>query len=287
MLRNDVSYPYPVLRTFLSDYKETFFSSNITVETTQNGFRFFLDFSVNNDRINTLLREGILSYALYISCPRTFLREMRFLDPDTQYIEIAAEDVHYQVEYAAYIIAVQDIEHYADEDLSSGYEEMDFYIPKGSVFGIGRSGQFSALFDNDIIKDAGSIIQIQGSDNEKYMKVDLKGKTIIVWMPTEQSTMYKNMPKSKDKQNLLHAVVTIPALVEAISMIARTKDSRSVDAMELSEQPWFQTIKRAIEDLSEMTGESELVLYEYPLRTAQMIMKNNSATAIKLIQNMQ
>jgi hypothetical protein len=89
-----------------------------------------------------------------------------------------------------------------DEDLDEGYEELDFLIPEGSVFGIGRTGQFPALFENDIIKDAGSIIQVKGSDNEKYMKIDLSGDTIIVWMPTEQSTIYKNMPKSKNKQSL-------------------------------------------------------------------------------------
>ena len=103
MLRNDVSYPYPVLRTFLSDYKESFFYSDITINTTKTGYRIFFDFSVNNDRINKLLNDGVLSYAIYIYCPRTFKREMFFLDPNAEYIDISAESVHYQVEYAIYI----------------------------------------------------------------------------------------------------------------------------------------------------------------------------------------
>ncbi len=284
MLRNDVGYPYPVLRTFLSDYKESFFSSDITVSTTQTGFRITIDFSVNNDRINKLIDTGVLQYALYLFCPRTFLREMRYLKPDTEYVDIAAEDVHYQVEYAAYIIATQDIEHYTDEDLSEGFENIDFTIPKGSIFGIGRSGHFSALFDNDIIKDAGSIIQVMGSEKEKYMRVDLSGNTIIVWMPTEQSGKYKNMPKARNKQDLLHAVVTIPALVEAIYMIAKTNEGHSPEDEERSERPWFLTIARAVKELSVSTGESEKSLYDAPLRTAQIILKNNSETALKLIE---
>ncbi len=286
MLRNDVCYPYPVLRTFLSDYKETFFFSDIKDETTQSGYRLILDFSVNNDRINKMIDDGLLSYAIYICCPRTFLREMYFLKPGTDSFDIPAETVHYQVEYASYIIAMQDIEHFSDEDLVEGFEDIDFKIPKGSVFGIGRAGTFSALFENDIIKDAGSIIQVKGNNNEKYMKIDLNGNTIIVWMPTDQSTMYKNMPKTKNTQNLLHAVVTIPALVEAIGKIEKISGSRRPEDEEVSERPWFVTIEKAIKDLSEKTGENIKQLYEYPSRTAEMILKNNSEIALRLIEGM-
>ncbi len=286
MLRNDVSYPYPVLRTFLKDYKDTFFFSNITISTLQTGFRLNIDFSVNNDEINYLLNEGILQYAIYLYCPRTFKRVMRYLDPSTKYIDISAEDVHYDVEFASYIIATKDIYHYSNEDLNEGYKGLDFNITRGSVFGIGRSGKFKALYEDDIIKDAGAIIRVQGSDKEKFMKVDLNRDTIIVWMPTNQSTIYKNMPKSKDKQDLLHAVVTIPALVEAINKIAQTKRAPDSDNEGCSERPWYLTIERAIKDLSETTGASEDVLLEYPLRTSQMIMQNNSEKALKIIEGM-
>lgn len=284
MLRNDVSYPYPVLRTFLSDYKESFFYSDITVETTDSGYQLSYDFSVNNDKKNKLFADGLLSYAMYICCPRTLMREVQYLASGKDCINIKAEDVHYQVEYASYIIAVQDINHFTDEDFGEGFENIDFTIPKGSIVGIGRSGQFTAMFNDDIIKDAGSIIKIKGSDNEKYMKIDLSGDTIVVWMPTEQSTIYKNMPKSKNSQTLLHSIVTIPALVEAIALIAKTRESRSPEDQECAERPWYLTIDRAIKELAKASGESEQLLYDYPLRTAQMIMKNNSAKALKLIE---
>ncbi len=282
MLRNDVSYPYPVLRSFISDYKKSFFHSDISVEMLPNGYRLNFDFAVNNERISKLFEDGYLSYGVYVCCPKTMLREMHYPSADEKYIDIPAETVHYRVEYAAYIIAIRDIDQYVDEDFEEGFEGIDFCIPKGAIFGIGDSGSFDATYKNDIIKDAASVIQIKGSETEKYMKVDLDKDTIVVWMPIKQSTMYKNMARTKDTQDLLHAVVTIPVLVEAIGVMAKTGDG--VEDEELSERPWFLTIKKAIKDLSEMLGETEQNLYDYPLRTAQIIMKNNSETALRIIQ---
>ncbi len=282
MLRNDVSYPYPVLRTFLSDYKETFFHSDISVEMMPTGYRLNFDFSVNNERITKLFEDGYLSYGVYVCCPKTMLREMRYPSNGENYIDLPAEDVHYRVEYAAYIVAVRDIDQYVDEDFEEGFEGIDFSIPKGSIFGIGDSGSFDATYKNDIIKDAASVIQIKGSETEKYMKVDLDKDTIVVWMPIKQSTMYKNMAKTKDNLDLLHAVVTIPVLVEAIGVMAKTGEG--VEDEELSERPWFLTIKKAIKDIAETLGETEQTMYDYPLRTAQIIMKNNSETALRIIQ---
>lgn len=282
MLRNDASYPYPVLRTFLSDYKESFFHSDIRVEMLPTGYRLDLDFSVNNERINKLFEDGYLSYGIYLCCPNTMLREMRYLSVGEDYIDIPAESVHYRVEYAAYIIAVKDIDRYVDDDFDEGFDGINFCIPKGAIFGIGDSGNFDATYKNDIIKDAASVIQIKGSESEKYMRVDLDKDTIIVWMPIKQSTMYKSMAKTKDNLDLLHAVVTIPVLVEAIGVMAKTGEN--LEDEDLSERPWFLTIKKAIKDLAEIMGETEQTMYDYPLRTAQIIMKNNSETALKIIQ---
>lgn len=283
MLRNDICYPYPVLRTFLSDYKDSFFYSDIRVETMRSGYRLVFDFSVNNDRISQLINDGVLSYGIYVCCPKTMLRKMYKIGSDTEYIELPAETVHYKVEYAAYIIAEQDIDHYIDDDLDDAFKGINFSISKGSIFGIGESGYFDAVFDKDIIRDAESVIQIKGSEREKYMRIDLNEDSIIVWMPMNQSTMYKNMPRSKERDELLHAVVTIPALVEAIGTIAAT-DKSEPDGEELAERPWFLTIERAIKNLSETLGENEQDLYESPLRTAQIIMKNNSETVLKIIE---
>mgnify|MGYP003292548749 CR=1 FL=1 len=286
MLRNDVSYPYPILRTDTGDFDNSVFTDKFELKTVQNGYELTPKFSVNNSYIEKLIEEGKLKYAVSIICKSTLLREMRYVENDGTPIFLAAETVHYQVNYGGYIVAVQDIEDYIDTDFSEGYRGISFKLSRGAVVGIGNERHFKALFEKDVINDASSIISVLGSDQEKFMKVDLHCEHINVILPTAQCSMYKRCGGKTQEYTILHSVVIIPALVEAISTmkkeIAAMENGEEDDS--LVERPWFITLSQIIRKLADSMGEPEYILYDYPVRTAQIIMGNNSGAALKIIE---
>lgn len=279
MLRSDVSYPYPIVRTTAVDFYTTVFNDEITIEATSDGYRLKTNFSVNNESVSEMIAKGKLRYAVGITCKSTLLREMHYVDPD-DVITIHAGKVHYQVNYIAYIIATEDIPLYLLDDFIDDYKDVDYSLKEGSVVGIGLSRSFKALYEADHIKDAASIITVSGSDQAKHMTVDLDNPQISVILPQEQCTSYKNCKGRKDKYPLLNSVVVIPALMEAITAIGNQEDD------EMSKRPWFITLEMEIKRLAKQLNESEDYLYEHPLRTAQIIMDNISGYALKSIEDM-
>lgn len=279
MLSNNANYPYPVLRTTAVDYNASVFNDDCTLEVTPNGYKIITNFSVNNDQISEMINQGILNYALYISCKSTLLREMKYTDPQNPVIEIGSDEVHYLVSYLPYIICTQDIERFSTEDFVDDYTGIDYRLESGSIIGIGTDRQFHALFEKDIIRDASSIIEVQGSDNEKFMKIDLEGNKIKVILPADQCGIYKNLKGKKNKYSLANSVVIIPALIEAISLMRETDDDD-----EPAKKPWFLTLQKQISEISRTLNEPESKLYDYPARTAQIIMSNNSGAALKAIE---
>ncbi len=280
MLRANVNYPYPVLRSEAVDFTKSVFNDDISLETTQKGYILRTNFSVSDKCIDEMINSGRLSFAVNIVCKSTMLRKMVFVDAEHPEIVIDSGDVHYAVSYGAYILAVEDIDDYYSDDFVEDYKNIHFKLKKGDIVGIGLEKRFDALFEKDIIHDASSIINVVSSDQEKYMTVDLDNSRIKVILPTDQCTVYKSMKGKKNKYPLLHATVTVPALIEAISAISINDDN------ELSQRPWFITLQKAIADLSLISGESEDFLYDHPTRTVQMLMENNSNIALKLIDEM-
>lgn len=282
MLRNEASYPYPVIRTITGDFRNTVFNDDITFETTKDGFRLHPHFSINNSDIKKLIDLGRLKYAISVTCKSTLFRKMYFIEKEDTVIEIPAGDVHFQVNYIAYIVACEDINEYYVPDFSEDYQNIMFNIKRGSIIGIGHMKTFRALYDKDLIKDASSIIEVLGSDSVKYMKVELEHPHIQVILPQKQCDAYKNCKGRKNKYPLLSAVVVVPALMEAIDAASKCSDGDDV-----SMRPWCITLKEQITKISKQMHIDEEQLYESRLTTAQIILGNNSEFALKKIEEME
>ena len=281
MLRADVCYPYPVLRPVAVDFVNTIFSDQIHVENTATGYKLITNFTVNNDNIAQMIEKGILSYAVFVFCKTTLLRKMFYIDNDNPIINIEAKDVHYQVKYTAFMVVLQDIAAYWDEDFEEDYKENHYKLGRGSIFAIGSERQFRALYDKDIIHDAASIVSISGSDEEKYMKIILDSPQIKVLLPKEQVTKYKAFKNEKSKYPLLHSIFVVPALVEAISTMQTTEPED-----DMAHRPWFITLEQEINKLSQKLDEPLDNLYEYPTRTAHILLENNSEIALKALETL-
>ena len=78
---------------------------------------------------------------------------MFYIDNDNPIINIESKDVHYQVNYTAFIVVLHDISSYWNEDFEEDYKENHYRLVRGSIFAIGSERQFRALYDKDIVHD--------------------------------------------------------------------------------------------------------------------------------------
>lgn len=280
-----VNYPYPVIKTYTDNFEKTVFVDSITRETNPKGYILKTDFSVNNDQITEMINNGLLQYAVYVVCKTTMLRKMFYITDENPNIEINANEVHYLVSYKAFVICKKDIPDYYNDDFVPEYKGIKFSLKQGDIVAVGEEQSFDAIFEKDIIKDAASIIQVQGSDNEKYMRIELGEHHIQVIIPSDECLTYKNIGNTKSKYPLLHAVLTIPALIEAISTmsIQLEKDPEG----DLTHLAWFMTLQHAISKIAEEHNKTEDFLYEHPSYTAQIIFNNNLKTVLQRIDEIE
>ena len=66
MLNSNLKFPYPVLRTEPEDFQTAIFKDDLEILRESDGFRVIPRFSVNNDQIQTLIKERVLSYGIQI-----------------------------------------------------------------------------------------------------------------------------------------------------------------------------------------------------------------------------
>lgn len=284
MLRTDVNYPYPVLRPEPVDYTGNRFVDDVTVEVVPYGYKISTNFSVNDRQLKEMLDDGTLQYAVYIECQTTMLRKLKYVKANDA-VELPAGSVHFRVNYVPYIIAAGNVEHFECDDFSEEYQGIDFKLEKGVIVGIGTVRQFKAVYSEDVISDAASIVEVKSSDTEKFMKVDLNGSHITVLLPSNQCAIYKRFKAEKSKYPLFHEIVTIPAIMQALTEI--DKGLENGNGSEYSQNPWYVTLEKHLDQIAESTGKGKKELCEEPLYTAQLIMGNNSEKAFKEIEAMQ
>lgn len=276
MLRSDVCYPYPLLRTTAVDYRKSCFRDKISVEVSETGYRLVTEFSVDNDSITSMIQEKKLGYAVFITCKSTMLRKMIRVDPESPVIELPAGQVHYRVVYTPYIIAQEDIDPFSDPDFAEEYGSIAYRLEKGAIIGIGDEKYFDAIFENDIIQDAASILSVQGSDTEKHIRIEPDNSSLLVVLPSHLHQMYLDFQGKTNLYPILNSIITVPALMEVIPII-RDTDPDS----QLAHRPWFITIQQRIRSCALMENVDESSMYEFPARTAQIIMNDILADAMK------
>lgn len=278
MLSSNTCFPYPVLRPIIEDYKTTVFKDEHTIQAGNDCFHIRTNFSVNNTEISQMIRSGALSFALYIYCQTTMFRKLEYVSAITDY-RLAAGDVHHSVEVTPCIVALQDIPEFHIEDFDIDYDGIMFNIEQGDIIGIGNKHLFDANYADDIIKEGSPIIDIEASD-ENYLKLVFESPHIIARLPREQCTNYWNCNGSVEKYALLHSVITIPALTQAITIIARDDMHPT-----FSEYAWFVTINLQLKKMARTDAEYQNLL-EHPVTTAEKIMANNSSASLLAINNM-
>lgn len=283
MLNPNINYPYPVIRVYEEDYRTTVFKGSLTVNLQPDCYLVRPNFEINNDGIAELISDGKLTYAIEVQSPATWYRKL-FQVKDNKPIRLNPTFLHERVELTPCIVAATDITEFTNSDFEEEYAGMLFDINAGDVIAIGEIRSFDALYQNDVIKNGSSIVNIGGSNDTKEIVCDLTGNLIQITLPAAQYDDYKDCGYLKTKYKTLNAILTIPALVEAICIIADdVKDPDHTSGLESN--AWYKTIVVNLKRVAENNENKYQKLLEKPFASAEMLLGNNYVYALKYVKD--
>ena len=172
MLNININYPYPVIREYTDDYQSTEFIGELKVLLEPDGYAVHTNFEINNKGIQILLSKRILTYALEVQCVSTWFRKLYPIH-ENRVIRLDPQMIHERVELIPCIVAATSIEGFTNEDFAEEYQDMKFDLNAGDIIGIGQKRTFDALYQNDIIKNGSSIVDVGGNDKLKEIQCDI------------------------------------------------------------------------------------------------------------------
>ena len=281
MLNVNINYPYPVIREYIEDYKNTIFTGKLTVQLESEGYVIHPSFDIENNEIRELIEKNFLTYAVEVQCVSTWFRRLYRVD-NNQEIHLNSMEIHERVEITPCIIANRDIPEFVNDDFEEEYQGMSFEINIGDIIGIGSRRTFDALYQNDIIKNGTSIVSIARSDVKKEITSDFTGNIIQITLPKDQYSDYMDCGYNKIKYKLLKAILIIPVLVEAIGIIANDeRDSDETSGFET--KSWYKTIVVNLKRYAESDENKYKQLLDKPFSSAELLLGNNSASALKFL----
>jgi hypothetical protein len=281
MLNPNMNYPYPLVRTHEEDYRSTIFKGELTVNLQPDCYLVRPAFEINNPGIAELIEAGKLTYAIEIQSPATWYRHL-FQVKDNKPIRLDTASLHERVELTPCIIATAQIAGFTNDDFEEEYQGMTFEINAGDVIAIGEVRTFDALYQDDVIKNGTSPVTITRSDTAKEISCDFSGSLIEITLPGDQHDRYIECGYKAEKYKTLNAILSIPALVEGISIIAN--DVKNPDHTSgLEKKAWYKTIVVNLKRAAENNEGKYRALLDKPFASAELLLGNNYSSALQYL----
>lgn len=283
MLNANINYPYPVIRSYLEDYKTTIFQGALKVTLQPDGYLICPNFEIANSGIADLIKSGVLTYAVEVQSPATWYRKL-FRITDNKPVRIDPVFVHERVEIVPCIVANAPVAGFSNEDFEEEYQGISFEIRPGDIIAIGEARSFDALYQNDVIKNGSSIVSIGGDEAAKEIICDYSGSIITITLPADQYKDYTDCGALKSKYKALNAILTIPVLVEAIGIISA--DEKYPDQTSgLESKAWYKTIVVNLKRAAENNETKYRQMLEKPFASAELLLGDNYVSALQFVNN--
>ena len=268
MLKSNLNYPYPMLRSTSIDYRTSVISSSILLETTSNAYELNVSITTNNDNINNLLEEGKLITGILVKSNAVWYR--KFYPVKNGTIIIDAKDIYGKVDLLPCIVSTQEINDFFSPDFEDEFKYSKISIGPGEIIGLGEELCFDALLDSDIFKNTSSIFEMVAVDDNN-LSYDLNNDKIVIFIPREMHKNYINVANSTTStKSILNSIIVFPVLVSVLYDIRNFSDDEDY----YENKKWYKTIKKTIESKSKnnlMNGLDSLGNIENPILVAQCL----------------
>ena len=268
-------YPYPLLESCFGqeDYIDSKFNILVDYSNKESNVQLTFTAVLDNVELKKLIQEGKATYAVHVECPLTSYRKL-FRIKDSFILNLDANEIEGLLQICTFIIAEKDLINYSNKNFNEDYLGISFNIEKGNVLAIGDS------FDIDIHKskdEIGNMESIFGlielaDENEEDIKIDLTMDKINIALPKRVFSEFKALMRTRVNQPVLHSMILIPALMEAID---KMKESIiNGDFYSIQEKRWYRSIVKAGENVG-IIIDSDNIPSLPSFETAQKIIRQN------------
>lgn len=272
MLKSNLNYPYPMLRSESIDYRASVINSKINIETTNESYVLKVEITTNNENINNLLDKGIAKKGILIKSNAVWFRKFYFLSNDDEDIVINSKEIYGKVELLPCIISTEKIDDFFSDDFEDEYKYSKIKIEPGEFLGIGEEYCFDALLDSDIFKNTSSIFEMVSVD-ENNVSYDLNYDKIVIRIPKDMHQNYLNVANSiVSPKSILNSIIVFPVLVSVLFEIKEMNSND--DDEEFIDKKWYKTIMKTIESKKKenaITGLDNSGNIDNPLLVAQSL----------------
>lgn len=235
-------FPYPVVAEANPSYENTSFLTDADVEKDGYNLRFTLKATIDNEEINTLIKQKAIAFVHHIECPQTCFRQViRTDDSELQYT-IHESKLNGVVQVCSLIVATADIKAYKNRSFSADYKGFSFSIDNGCILGIGNQINLRINKEKDDLESTDSIFTVVPllDQNETYVKVNTSNtRKIEIKVPQETWNRYQAMSMISALESTMHAMLIIPALMCVFDEILRNADELYL----FEDYRWFRALK--------------------------------------------
>ena len=97
--------------------------------------KFIINYSIklNDKKLLKLIEEGRAKYCIHIENSLTSFRHSYLTDKKNSSIEIDENDINHEIEVSTFVVALEDIVNYQNENLNEDYDGAEIYLQKGSM----------------------------------------------------------------------------------------------------------------------------------------------------------
>ncbi|MFC9541612.1 hypothetical protein ACFTQ7_17305 [Lysinibacillus sp. NPDC056959] len=260
-------FPYPVLNSGMNDYKNSKFSSDISLEkVSPSKLKIIVKFHLKDKMLEQFINEEKAIYAVHLegvaSSYRKLFKTAKFQNELT--ITLDANEISGKVELNTMILANETIENYANQNFNDEYYGDSFIVAKldkGDILAFDIMAELNIKFANKEHPNAKSMIRV-AAINDVYMDVNIDGDIILVNLPKNAHKAYQVMSRSDQaKQNMLLVTIVLPALTYVIERVKNSDFNKG--------SQWVPTL---FELLNKVGYDEQTILTADAMKVAQQLL---------------
>lgn len=268
MIYNNRDYPHPVLG--IGDDIKGHFKVNMSVKLGTEKIKVAPFYDLENEGILDFVNKGNASFVMHIYCRSTMFREVKFsgkLDPTE--IIISSDQLRNSVELDFFVCALEKISGYKNAGFNAEFAGYSFELEKGDILAYGGKGVFNANKTPVELKAISAFMNIDKYESKNgpiYNFYD--GPKITIRLSESDYQQYQTIKENQFTANLLHSVIVLPALMEAINFV-KTDD-------EFADNEWYKILDNLITE----SGENDI------LKIGQKILDNPVNRGFTSLENL-
>ena len=289
----DKRYPYPVLTAGNDDYVGCSFDVEVQLVKHDVQLELPLNAKLGSNSLQALIEDGYATIIMHIECSRSAYRRSHEIPLGEHTITIPSGDVSGSISLCPFIVARKDIENYKSEEFNPIYQDFVFRIRAGAVLAEGIEKSVfvdTSTRDIDYKPDIFSLVpdKAMDEDNEQksLIKIDPFNSKISIRLPTKAFSQYGALLKSGISSEVVHCVVILPAMMEALACM---REAYRSDALgDIKDFVWFNAVRERIMQLYPLAKQDMkgFLCGEMNIATvAQSLIKSPVVDALNMLAN--